>query len=170
MTRLIPILAIAIFCMAGTAYALYSVSDKGDWPTSWPKELDAFRKQSRTLVGPLAAHQHFAIPFANRNEAETAWPHLLKVKGKGTPIFLVRGPNFFLGEKTKVGVVVHAPPVRAANEPAVPEEIIPHQQNPRMTWLNTTYLELVVDGEIVDLNRLQLPQDAPIIDERFNQK
>jgi hypothetical protein len=33
-----------------------------------------------------------------------------------------------------------------------------------------TYIELVVDGDIVDLNRLELPQDTPIVDERFEKK
>jgi hypothetical protein len=31
----------------------------------------------------------------------------------------------------------------------------------------TPYLELVVDGDLVDLNRIPLPADTPIIDERF---
>jgi hypothetical protein len=31
----------------------------------------------------------------------------------------------------------------------------------------TSYIELVVDGRIVDLNRIPLPVDTPIIDERF---
>jgi hypothetical protein len=29
------------------------------------------------------------------------------------------------------------------------------------------YIELIMDGEIVDLNRIPLPADTPIIDERF---
>jgi len=33
--------------------------------------------------------------------------------------------------------------------------------------MNTTYIELAVDGKIVDLNRIPLPSDTPIIDERF---
>jgi hypothetical protein len=37
----------------------------------------------------------------------------------------------------------------------------------RTKWGHTTFLELVVDGEIVDLNRIPLPPDTPIIDERF---
>ena len=32
----------------------------------------------------------------------------------------------------------------------------------------TITIELIVDGEIVDLNRIPLPPDTPIIDERFN--
>ena len=31
-------------------------------------------------------------------------------------------------------------------------------------------LELVVDGKIIDLNRIQIPSDAPIIDKRFPAK
>jgi hypothetical protein len=33
--------------------------------------------------------------------------------------------------------------------------------------MNTTFIELVVDGNVVDLNRIALPADTPIIDERF---
>ena len=33
----------------------------------------------------------------------------------------------------------------------------------------TIYIELIVDGEIIDLNRIQLPPDTPIIDERFKE-
>jgi hypothetical protein len=31
----------------------------------------------------------------------------------------------------------------------------------------TIYIELIVNGEIIDLNRIPLPSDTPIIDERF---
>jgi hypothetical protein len=30
-------------------------------------------------------------------------------------------------------------------------------------------IELVVDGKIVDLNRIALPADTPIVDERFSE-
>ena len=33
-----------------------------------------------------------------------------------------------------------------------------------------TGMELVVDGEVVDLNRIRLPVDTPIIDKRFANK
>jgi hypothetical protein len=32
-----------------------------------------------------------------------------------------------------------------------------------------TYIELIVDGNIVDLNRIQLPPDTFIMDERFTE-
>jgi hypothetical protein len=36
-------------------------------------------------------------------------------------------------------------------------------------WEQTIYIELIVDGEIIELNRIQLPPDTPIIDERFKE-
>ena len=32
----------------------------------------------------------------------------------------------------------------------------------------TNYIDLIVDGDVVDLNRISMPAGAPIIDERFN--
>jgi hypothetical protein len=168
MTRTIAFLAAAAFCaVCSTAYALYEVTDTGTWPKSWPSELEPLRTQSRTLVGPLVLNRHYAIRFTKREEFESAWPHILKVKSKGAPVILVRGPNFFLGEHRKAGVVVHCPPLGQAENPATPEAPIPGVTNVRERWMNTTYIELVADGEIVDLNRIPLPADTPIIDERF---
>ena len=168
MTKTTAVLAGVAYCVTcSTAYALYSVSATGDWPKIWPSELEPLRKQSRTLIGPMAPNLHYAIPFDKREEFEAAWPHLLKVKTKKAPVFLVRGPNFFLGEKANGGVVVHSPPEGQAKNPATPEAPIPGVVNPRMRWLNTTYIDLVVDGQIVDLNRIPLPADTPFIDERF---
>ena len=65
----------------------------------------------------------------------------------------------------KAGVVVHTPPV-GADKRAMPQEPVPGQSNPRATWMNTTYLVLIVDGDVVDLNHTHLPADTPIIDER----
>jgi hypothetical protein len=150
MKRTIAILAAAALCLVCSVYADYSVTGKGTWPKSWPKELEPLRKQASTFEGPLAPHQHYAIPFTKREEFESAWPHILKVKSKGAAVRLVRCPNFFLGGDKKAGVVVHCPPPDQSDNPA-----------------HTTYIELVVDGEIVDLNRIPLPADTPIIDERF---
>ena len=96
---------------------------------------------------------------------ESAWPHILTAKSKGAPVFLVRGPNYFLGDQAKAGVV-HSPPLGQAANPATPEAPM-NSPNLRERWLYTTYIELVVDGDVVDLNRIPLPADTPIIDERF---
>ena len=166
-TRTALLIAAAVCAVCSTAYALYDVVDRGIWPKTWPAELEPLREQSRTSVGPLAPYmnQHYAIRFTNREEFESAWPHLLKVKSEGAPVFLVRGPSFSLGEDN-TGVVVHSPPADQAADPAEP---IPVKDVDQFRT-NTTYIELVVDGEIVDLNRIPLPPDTPIIDQRFDKQ
>lgn len=168
MTRHITLVAALTLCVASSAYALYSVANEGRWPKDWPQELEPLRKQSRTLVGPLLEARHYAIPFTKREQFEAAWPHLLQAKTKGAPIMLVRGKNFFLGQQ-EAGVVIHSPPERQNENPNTPEAPIPGDHNPRSQWMYTTYIELVVDGQIVDLNRIELPADTPIIDERFKE-
>jgi hypothetical protein len=164
-------IALAIFvalCAIGsTAYAVYSVSDTGMWPKSWPSELEPLRKQSRTLEGPEALNLHYAIRFAKRDAFEAAWPHIVKVKRKGAPLLLKRGPNFFLGIGSTAGVVVHCPPRDQADAPGPQGAPIPGKTDERVLGRNAFSLELVVDGSIVDLNRISFPADAPIIDERF---
>jgi hypothetical protein len=163
-------LAIAVvLCAATAAHAVYSFSDDGRWPKEWPKELEPLRKQSRSFVGPDAGSQHYAIYFADRNAFEAAWPHILKVKSKGAPIFLSRGPNFFFGDDGRVGVVIHCPPIRQWENPETPEAPMEGILNPRGRWAYTIYVELVVDGKVVDLNRTPIPADTPIVDERFDE-
>jgi hypothetical protein len=158
--------AIALCAVSCAVYADYGVSHEGTWPKSWPKELEPLRKQARTLVGPLASFQHYQIPFTKREEFEAAWLHLLKVKSKGAPIFLVRAPKTGFMEIKPAGVLIHSPP-EGTDKRANPETPIAGVTNPRERWMYTTYIELVVDGDIVDLNRIPLPADTPIIDERF---
>jgi len=143
------------------------MSDRGEWPKSWPAELEPLRKQAQTLEGPMIAARHYAIRFKNREEFEAAWPNILKVKSKGARVILVGGENFFLGGKA--GAVVHCPPERQWKNPRTPEAPIEGVQNTnlRERWMYTNYIELVVDGDIVDLNRIPLGGDGLIVDERF---
>jgi hypothetical protein len=168
MKRII-VVALTLVCFASTAFGLYSVSERGNWPKTWPKELEPLRSQARTLVGPLLEARHWAIRFENRKDFEASWPHLVKVKSKAAPIILVRGENFFLGDKCKAGVVVHAPPEGQAKNPRTPEGPI-ESSNARERYMYMTYIELVVDGDVVDLNRIELPKDTPIVDARFEKK
>jgi len=173
---------IAVCAMCSAVYAEYGVINEGAWPKSWPKELEPLRKQARTLVGPDRAlvgpeppYYHYLIPFNKRAEFEAAWPHLLKVKSKGAPIILLRGPktDFFAIEPAGVLIHSHSPPPElgiAASDLAArakAEALLPGEANDRRNWRRTDYIELVVDGKIVDLNRIPLPEDTPIIDERF---
>jgi len=166
MRKVLAILAVVALCGVGPALAIYSVSDSGNWPKSWPKELERFRKQAHTFVGPQAECRHYAIRFRDREEFEAAWPHLLNATSKGTPIHLVRAPNFFLSDQVKAGVVIHAPPEGQPEHP-VPPKPAGNVRDLRDLWLTATTLEMVVDGTIIDLNRLPFPADRHIIDDRF---
>ena len=167
LSRATIFVAIAFFSSV-TVYADYSVWDTGTWPNTWPKELEPLRKQSRTFEGPKVPLLHFAIPFTKRDEFESSWPHLLKLKSKGAPIVLRRGPSFWLDGKS-TGVCIHTPP--DGKEPISGDQIKPAVSGAspfaggRLD--QTIYIELIVDGEIIDLNRIQLPAGTPIIDERF---
>jgi hypothetical protein len=168
LNRTVVCVTILVLCLASPALALYRVANKGLWPTNWPKQLDSLREKSRTLVGPHFELRHYTIPFKTREEFESRWPHILEVKSSGAPILLRRGPNFWL-DKGKAGVCIHTPP--EGKEPISGDQIKPAVPGAspfaggRLD--QTVYFELIVDGEIVDLNRIQLPADAPIIDERF---
>ena len=159
MMRTIALIAVVSLCAVGFLYADYGVEDRGAWPESWPKELEPLRKQSRTLEGPLQPLLHYAIPFTKREEFEAAWPHLLSIKTKGAPVVLRRGPSFWLGDGKAAGVCVHTPP-----EGQAPNSDMKAVNG---NWEQTIYIELIVDGNIVDLNRIPLPAETPIIDERF---
>ena len=160
MKRIVASLAGALVCVS-SAYADYGVTDSGTWPKSWPVELEPLRKSARTLEGPLQPLLHYAIPFTKREEFESAWPHLLKVKSKGAPIVLVRGPSFWLSQGQDAGVCVHTPPEG--------QDPIADGKDANGNWEKTVYIELIVDGAIIDLNRIPLPADTPIIDRRFKE-
>ena len=164
MNRRSALAALAGGALVSAARAEYGVIAHGAWPANWPKELEPLRAQARTFVGPKAPNRHYAIFFNEREEFEAAWPHLLKVKSKGGGLHLVRGPNFFLGG-SRVGVVVHAPPLDSDVGAVVPNP--PARGKGIRGAVEATYFELVADGTIVDLNRVQLPADTMITDERF---
>jgi hypothetical protein len=159
--------AIACLSVSSVLQAEYSVWDKGMWPETWPKELEPLRKQARTYEGPRVLYRFYLIPFTKREEFEAAWPQILKVKSKGAPIVFVRGPKTDFLVVEPAGVLIRTPPV---NEAPGPENGVPitGARKADGEWrTNATYIELVVDGKIVDLNRIALPADTLIIDERF---
>ena len=169
MKRTIALLAaISLGAIFSAVHADFTVSDRGEWPESWPKDLEPLRKQAQTYEGPLVLYRHYLIPFTKREEFEAAWPHLLKVKTKGAPIILVRGPKTSFFSVKPAGVHIQTPPVDPRQKKAVPEVSSEDAKKAHGEWrTNATYIELVVDGEIVDLNRIALPPDTLVIDERF---
>ena len=160
--QIMTVLAVIVLFCARPLHALDAVSNKGEWPKDWPAELEPLREHSQTRVVAKAATREYCIPFTNRQDFEAAWPHLLKVKTKNAPIFLIRPPKTgFLAGKT-AGVYVHSPPEHTS----MPESPV-DSENVIERWMWTTYIYLIVDGDVVDLNRVPIPPDTPIVDERF---
>ena len=167
--RVVLVGIVAAGLMASSLRADWSVSDKGNWPQSWPKELEPLRKQAGTIQGSQADLVIHHIPFTKREEFEAAWLHLLKIKTKGAPVVLVKSPasHWHFG-KTTAGVLIHCPPGGADPEKAVGP--LARQGDIQSRWMWTTYIELVVDDQVVDLNRIKLPDDGPVIDQRFEKQ
>lgn len=148
-------LVVALFVVGvNTSYALYELVGRGAWPETWPKEFEPLRDRSETFVGPTLAQRHYAIPFTDRDAFEALWPMILERRTPGVPIVLRRS-SFFLGD-AKAGVSIHTPP--KGTEPVSDVKSFRWKSN---------YIEVVVDGDVVDLNRIKLPADTPIIDLRF---
>lgn len=163
-----PITAAAIILLSALtpASAEWLITDRGDWPETWPRELEPLREQARTLEGGEIELVAYEIPFTSREEFEAAWPHILEVKTAGAPLILVRDARERFFGRFPAGVVIHTP---TKNGPQQPAEPLPDRENVRRRWVYTTYIELVVDGDVVDLNRIPLPADTPIVDERFEE-
>ena len=149
--------AIAV-CTAGSVYAISFGGPGGNWPKTWPKELEPLRKEAWTWEHGFGG-MSYDIPFATREEFEAAWPHILTLKSKDARIYLLRGSHLRVAEgKSGAGVRVVPPrEITTAEMEKLPANIV-------------TTIWLVVDGEIVDLNRIALPADTTIIDERFKEE
>jgi hypothetical protein len=165
MKRTIAIFAVMALLAATRAHAIWRVSEKGTWPDTWPKELEPLRKQSKSYTGGGEVNRTFhEIRFSSREEFEAAWPHLLKIKTDKAPIFLSRSPVKYLGPLDS-GVRVWMELETSKPRPPGP---IAGVKNARRRWIYATHIELIVDGKIVDLNRIKLPVDTPVVDERFD--
>ena len=166
MKYLVTVLCCWQFVLCAAAFASYlSFTLTGTWPKSWGKELEPLRKQATTYVHADAGSLHYAIPFTKGAEFEAALPHLLKLRTKGSPIFIMRAPTFFL-DKSKAGVIVNCPASHHAEHPAEWQVPMSGVENLRQRWSNGTYLEVVVDGTIVNVDNVRFPADAQIVDER----
>ena len=155
-----------VFCVgavvlfgASIVRADYVVTDQGVWPTSWPEDLEGLRKQSQSFEGPFLPQYHHAIAFFKREDFEKAWQSILKVKTPGSPILLRRGKSFWFDAQVPAGVCVHMP-IEAEGRSGAGTGLID----------SSITIELIVDGKVIDLNRIPLPPDTPIIDERFKDK
>lgn len=213
-------LVLALALLPAVASALVGDSERGQWPTNWPKALEPFRTKARTVsIGTGIQQNIYEIRFTNRDEFERIWPTLLNLKSPGAPLTLystnssppkawgsllrndhpavriyaptdgyVRRP--WSGEANtradfeilvKEGKMLKAGPpwpaqITAANG-ALPEFVVAEEVNGALQWTAVDSkedkqatrgfryrarfdLDLVFDGQIIDLTRLKLPPEA----------
>ena len=202
--------------------AIWEVSNTGNWPKSWPAQLEPLRAQARTLHHD--GYTMYQIPFTDRAQFEAAWPHILTIPTDDSPLTLSRGQDRWTAVYFNAGVLVftpntgqlivpgdrkttiYRPEVESAIRdgkieipagtylrvgPPWPDEIrdklgrLPeYVVRDGLKWHATTAQEmrddimtairshrartdirLIVDGKVVDLNRIRLP--TSVIDKRF---
>jgi len=205
----ILVLVVMTVLLSCVCLAMVSIANTGTWPDSWPKELEPYRKQAKSVSGNQETA--YEISFYNREDFEKAWPHILTLKSPGASLILENSPptyfgfgestaKFGFGESTAkarvrilcpVAVWVRTPDgKRLATGPPWPDYLksesgelpeyvtnengkwVPADRGDRVDVLQRARVDIVLitDGKIVDLNRIPLPPDTPIIDNRFKDK
>ena len=191
---MVILLAVMTVLITSFCFALVEFSNTGIWPDSWPKELERYRKQSKSFSRDLGIEETWhEIYFQKREEFEQAWPHILKLKAKGAPLILERSPSTHWPSTVETGVRIFCPSPPFSDPPwpddirlpsgGLPEYVsnqdgkwVAHDGKNRKDYLryplyrSRVDIVLITDGKIIDLNRIPLPADTPIIDNRFKDK
>jgi len=190
----VALVLLSVMCFSSPTLGIIGVSDFGSWPEDWPKELEPLRKQARTIDVAIGIQESiYAIRFSDRATFERCWPVLCQVKSKGAPlkIYSVGSAAPTVASSNKAAAVrIHAPArgmsgSLAIGPPWPAAALLPDGQLPEYvehvgdTWVPAAAgkpfffhfrarvdLELVVDGKVIDLNRIPLPADTPIVDTR----
>ncbi len=214
--RAVVVLVVVAACLSwhGSVLAAGVVSRGGDWPRNWPKELEPFRERAeRVSYGMSVWTQYYIIEFRTREEFETVWPAVLRLKSKGAPITL-RTPDNPKTDPNDPRVVHDKPELSIICPPdddgkyelspdgtykhvgpwtddldspdsALPKYMVKRKRDGKwVVWKGSEFhaqydgaarqarveILLNVDGEIVDLNRIRIPENTPIEDNRVFDK
>jgi len=189
---------------APLSHGFVELGSRGEWPDSWPAELEPFRERSLTAWPgmPLTEAGEHQIPFESREEFEKVWPAILGLRSKGAPITLVGidpgvkryGQDEWSNARPCVRIIgppkglLHGRGEDLNHGPPWPEELrdanghlptlVHHVKDADglLSWaagkgeiVSTRCrieLVLVVDGDIIDTDRLEFPADAVIHDGR----
>ena len=105
---LVPTLTLMAAVLATSmCSAIWGVSNTGNWPKSWPAQLEPLRSQSRTLHHDGYTMYH--VPFTDRAQFEAAWPHFLSIATADSPLTLSRGHDRWTAVDFDAGVVIFTP-------------------------------------------------------------
>ena len=186
-------------------FGIMIINKGGNWPANWPEVLEPFRPIATTgnFMGGSQATYYY-IEFETRDEFESVWPSILKLKSKGAPLTLHNidkpstDPNDTRVLYTKPQVLIICP--IAGVYQAMPDgryihkadwtedienqlidDVLPQfvgkdsngkwSIDPNIVGLRSLQqarieLSLYIDGKVIDLNRIHLPENTPIKDYR----
>ncbi|MGA2440904.1 MAG: hypothetical protein ABSH08_08090 [Tepidisphaeraceae bacterium] len=144
-------------------------SDRATFETAWPTILSL-----KSPGAPLTLYKVGSAPPSD-------WGNLLS---NAAPIVRIYAPAYggeieMGGEKLKLGPPWPASIISPKGE--LPEFVVAKKVNGKLQWIDAVgtpdtagfhyrariEIELVVDGQVIDLNRIPLPSSGPIIDKRF---
>jgi hypothetical protein len=192
--RLYGLVLWAALAGSGVCFAMIWGQDTGAWSADWPKELEPYRKRASSMSErPIGGGVVYTIPFADQRDFEKMWPVILSLKSKGAPLILRSGgvemkrqwnfgstPEPQSGDSSALrvsrteqrpegvypGVKIFAP--QASLFPKGSSGHVNAAASDRSTMgRSTVEVELFVgDGQVVDLNRIRLPEETPIVDRR----
>lgn len=219
---LLFVVVLLAFALAREGLAIIGFSETGEWPGTWPEELEPLRASSRTMHVMTGTQENvYEIPFTDRETFEQVWPAILRTRslhapitlhrvepegGEGvqkTPLVRIYGPsNGLVGWEGKPGSRIDpeklataidegralraAPPWPddiIADDGSLPEYVADVKTDVRLRWVPVeagekpvgfqhrcrVEVHLYVDGKVIDLNRIKLPAETPIVDLRFEE-
>lgn len=196
LTAVAVCLAVVFLSLSGQAMIMISGQGTWpeSWPTAL-ESLREQAKSFEVAHG--IQETVYEIQFKDQAQFESLWPALLSVKDEGAPIILELAPSYYpISGSTQVTGVRILCPVSGisaiASEPGpiqppwkgfldnwegtLPEyvtqsegnwAVFVDQERTGFRFRSRIDLVLLVDGDIVDLNRIKLPADTSIIDHRF---
>ncbi len=208
--HVLALIVLVLVIFSASSVALVMSRDEGAWPGDWPKELEKYRKQARTIEIATGIQENvYEIPFDTGPDFEKIWPVILKLKDAGAPLKLRsietsfdEKKSLFDNRKPSVRIYSYVHPAWPSKYPGGKELVAapPWPQSAMLangqlseyvtpSWDHTTWIpiikkspvggfryrartdiELVVDGSVIDLNRIRLPGNTPIIDLREFEK
>ena len=131
-------------------------SNTGNWPDTWPNELEPLRKLAVSGRGGAVMSPFHEIKFSkdDRESFESAWPHLLSLRNGSATLTLIDGDHYYQNFDDVVAGVRICPPLDGS------------KSGP----LSQAHITLMVDGNVIDLNRIKLPPNTPIEDARVQMR
>jgi len=155
---------------SGTQEDIYEITfaDRGEFEKAWPSLIAL-----KTPGAPLRLYRVGALPAGGLGQLESNAAPTVRIYAP--PPCETVGPN---GQKLRPSPPWPKELIGPNGE--LPEFVRDEVRDGKLTWVAATPgtddgfhyraridIDLVIDGQVIDLNRIALPHDTPIVDRRF---